>query len=85
MIAGNGRGAAGESYGTFYSLQGDELFFAFEAPRHLAFAEGLTNLFARYQERLQDQQLSRQTEIFLRFHLSDIANQALILKDYPCF
>ncbi len=55
---------------------GTEFFFAFEAPVGLDFAGSVGALLEEYDELLTDSGLGVDTEVYLRFHLSDIANQA---------
>jgi hypothetical protein len=52
-----------------------------QSPAHLDFAESLSALFAAYQHDLRADRLSLETDVFLRFHLSDIVNQTAALQD----
>jgi len=59
----------------------DELFFAFTSkPAHSLEAEALA-LLEQYTIECAKMKCSSKTEIFLRFHLSDISRQAKILRD----
>jgi len=62
--------------GEFAAERGREVFLMLESPPDRDFAESVRLLFRSYQEQLRASRLSAETEVFLRFHLSDIANQA---------
>jgi enamine deaminase RidA (YjgF/YER057c/UK114 family) len=64
----------------FPATNGTETFFALEAPTGLDFSQSLDYLLGEYHELLTDQNLGMDTEVFLRFHVSDIANQQNHLK-----
>lgn len=57
-----------------------ELFVATEAPRGLAFVESLEVLLRDYHTQIQDRGLTTNTEVYVRFYLSDIANQSAPLR-----
>ena len=59
---------------------GIEFFIASEAPIGLTFKDGLNALYETYEELLQQNGLDTNTEIFVRFYLSDIANQAKTVR-----
>ncbi len=54
---------------------GTESFIAFESPPGLSFSESLEPLFETYDAILRENLLNEESEIMLRFHLSDITNQ----------
>ncbi len=59
--------------------QSSEVFFAFESPAGLDFQASVQALFDEYDELQKINGVGRESEIFLRFHLSDITNQAKAL------
>ncbi|MFQ5750775.1 MAG: Rid family hydrolase, partial [bacterium] len=63
---------------------GSEWFFCLEAASGLNFQESLDNLLDRYDGMQQEAGLGSDTEVLLRFHLSDISNQAKQLKQVLC-
>jgi enamine deaminase RidA (YjgF/YER057c/UK114 family) len=60
---------------------GTESFIALEAPPGLDFESSWKALHATYQGVLRDARLDLESEVFLRLHLSDAANQAGLLRD----
>ena len=65
---------------SFSNSMGTEGFFAFEAPTGVTFAESIQALFGEYESLQKEADLCADTEVFLRFHLSDITNQAKVLE-----
>jgi len=63
-----------------FSYSHNEFFFAFEAPISIQFNDSIEELLKAYDNYQKEQDLSLDTEIFIRFHLSDITNQENILK-----
>ena len=63
-----------------FSSYHNEYFFAFEAPQCLQFNESINELLKTYDNLQKDLDLNLETEIFIRFHLSDITNQENILN-----
>ena len=61
---------------------GIEAFIAIEAPVNLTINESIDELFKKYNDLQKQSDLNNETEIFLRFHLSDVTNQSKTLKDY---
>ena len=59
----------------------DEIFFAFTAERALNFELEVKALLQQYQAEAAKLQCSDKTEIFLRFHLSDICRHAPVLRE----
>jgi enamine deaminase RidA (YjgF/YER057c/UK114 family) len=63
----------------FSTLYGSETFIALESPIKKASQTDILALFREYSEVLKNLGLSSETEIFIRFHLSDIVNQAPLI------
>jgi enamine deaminase RidA (YjgF/YER057c/UK114 family) len=58
---------------------GSETFIALESPKKKTNQAEISALFREYSEVLEDFGLSSETEIFVRFHLSDIVTQAPLI------
>jgi len=58
---------------------GSEIFIALESPKKKTNQAEIVALFREYSEVLEDFGLSSETEIFVRFHLSDIVTQAPLI------
>lgn len=58
----------------------DELFFSLTADRGADFETEARELLERYAAEITALRCSDETEIFLRFHLSDVTRQAAVLK-----
>ncbi|SDK79252.1 Enamine deaminase RidA, house cleaning of reactive enamine intermediates, YjgF/YER057c/UK114 family [Maridesulfovibrio ferrireducens] len=67
-------------FSRFDNSNSNEVFLAIESKQGLNFSQSLQNVLGRYKEVLQQEGLDDNSEIFLRFHLSDITNQLPILK-----
>lgn len=63
-----------------FSNQNHEHFLCVEAPTGLTFSEGLKAVSRMYKEELTSRGLSSQTEVCIRYYLSDISNQAEELR-----
>ncbi|KPA10237.1 translation initiation inhibitor [Candidatus Magnetomorum sp. HK-1] len=63
-----------------FSSSKNEYFFAFEAPQCLQFNESINELLKTYDNLQKELNLNLDSEIFIRFHLSDITNQEKIVK-----
>ncbi len=71
----------GQHSATFLADQAtDELFFAYTAEPALNFETEVESLLAQYESESAKLRCSSETEIFLRFHLSDICRQADTLR-----
>lgn len=64
----------------FSTPYGTEAFFALEAPHGLEFQKKLQMLFEQYDAAHRQVGLDANTEVYVRFYLSDIANQVKILN-----
>lgn len=64
----------------FSNTHGKEYFFCIEAPTGLTFTESIEVLLGQYEDLQKQADLDVDTEVFLRFHLSDITNQAKVLR-----
>ncbi|MHB1677172.1 MAG: Rid family hydrolase [Sulfuriferula sp.] len=60
---------------------GTEHFIAVEAPAHLAFSEQLEILQQRYAQAIKTLTLAPETAVFRRIFLSDVINQAAMIRD----
>lgn len=72
-------GKAGPLVSEFSTPFGSETFIALESPKKKTNQAEIAALFREYSEVLEDFGLGSETEIFVRFHLSDIANQAPLI------
>lgn len=66
----------------FVNSRGEEYFFSYEADPGLDLDISLSNIFDAYECFLTDRELSPESSIILRFFVSDITNQKLVLKNY---
>jgi enamine deaminase RidA (YjgF/YER057c/UK114 family) len=71
-----------EHSATFLAEQAtDELFFAFTSERSLNFELEAHNLLEHYEAECSKLNCSDKTEVFLRFHLSDVCRQSETLRE----
>ncbi|WP_051294974.1 Rid family hydrolase [Maridesulfovibrio bastinii] len=68
------------SFSKYKSNLGDEIYIAAESRHGLDFTGSVQDILGQYKEVMQQEGLSDESGIFLRFHLSDIANQLPLLK-----
>ena len=66
--------------GGFATASGAEVFFALEAPIGYDFAESVRLLLQEYDSRLVENELSVDTEVCVKFHVSDVTNQGKWLR-----
>src|SRR4030043_933619 len=70
---------AGPLVSQFSTPFGSETFIALKSPKKKTNQAEIVALFREYSEVLEDFGLSSETEIFVRFHLSDIVTQAPLI------
>jgi len=66
----------------FSTDYGSEIYITYESPPGLSFEESVILLFNTYDSVSKENSLTPETEIMTRFHLSDIANQAKLFREY---
>ena len=64
----------------FSSSNTDEIFFSIESQKGFDLEKTLLDITGRYKEIMQQENITPETEVYLRFHLSDISNQTSKLR-----